>query len=192
MFKNFSNYSGVVLLRLLVSLPYKTLVSIGYGLGYLAGYIPNGRNRVVEKNLELCFPELSETEIDQLKFQLRDLSYRVEQIKRIRIILNEVNPKIFNYPGEFLVLNEIINKIINIKSDIDDDDIYSKLTLNIFLGKLNLIKSQFLFALVPAEPVQMGKPGLLKMIGKGFVSGVLLCFVILMSRIAWKNIKNNN
>ena len=69
MFKNFSNYSGVVLLRLLVSLPYKTLVSIGYGLGYLAGYIPNGRNRVVEKNLELCFPELSETEIDQLRKQ---------------------------------------------------------------------------------------------------------------------------
>ena len=69
MFKNFSNYSGVALLRLLVSLPYKTLVSIGYGLGYLAANIPNDRNRVVQKNLELCFPELSATEVDLLRRQ---------------------------------------------------------------------------------------------------------------------------
>lgn len=69
MFKNFSNYSGVALLRFLVSLPYKTLVSVGYGLGYLAAHIPNARNRVVQKNLELCFPELSAQEIDQLRKQ---------------------------------------------------------------------------------------------------------------------------
>jgi KDO2-lipid IV(A) lauroyltransferase len=67
--KNFSNYSGLALLRLLASLPYKTLVSLGYGLGYLASHIPNERNRVVQKNLELCFPELSSQEIDRLRKQ---------------------------------------------------------------------------------------------------------------------------
>ena len=69
MFKNFSNYFGLALLRLLASLPYKTLVSLGYGLGYLASHIPNERNRVVQKNLELCFPELSSQEIDRLRKQ---------------------------------------------------------------------------------------------------------------------------
>ena len=69
MFKNFSNYIGVALLRFLASLPYKTLVSVGYGLGYLASHIPNDRNRVAQKNLELCFPELSAQEIDQLRKQ---------------------------------------------------------------------------------------------------------------------------
>ena len=69
MFKNFSNYSGVALLRLLALLPYKTLVSLGYGLGFLAAHIPSDRNRVVQKNLELCFPELGTQEIDQLRKQ---------------------------------------------------------------------------------------------------------------------------
>lgn len=131
------------------------------------------------------------TEIDRLKFRLRYLSYRAEQIKRIKIILNEFNPKISNYQSGLLVLDELMNKIINIQSDVDNDDIYSKLTLNNFLGELNLIRNQFQFALVANDPVQLGKPGFLKMIGKGFLAGVLLCFVILMSRIAWKNIKNN-
>jgi KDO2-lipid IV(A) lauroyltransferase len=54
---------------LLASLPYKTLVSLGYSLGYLASHIPNERNRVVQKNLELCFPELSSQEIDRLRKQ---------------------------------------------------------------------------------------------------------------------------
>ena len=67
MFKNLSNYSGVALLRFLVSLPYKALIAIGYGLGLLASYIPTDRNRVVQKNLQLCFPELSDAEIDQLR-----------------------------------------------------------------------------------------------------------------------------
>jgi KDO2-lipid IV(A) lauroyltransferase len=67
LFKNFLNYSGVVLLKLLVSLPYKTLVSIGYALGFLGAHIPNARNRVVQKNLELCFPELSAQDINQLR-----------------------------------------------------------------------------------------------------------------------------
>ena len=69
MLKNFSNQSVVALLRVLASLPYKTLVQLGYGLGFLAAHIPNGRNLVVQKNLELCFPELGAQEINQLRKQ---------------------------------------------------------------------------------------------------------------------------
>lgn len=69
MLKNFSNQSVVALLRVLASLPYKTLVQLGYGLGFLAAHIPNGRNLVVQKNLELCFPELGVYEINQLRKQ---------------------------------------------------------------------------------------------------------------------------
>ena len=69
MLKNFSNQSVVALLRVLASLPYKTLVQLGYGLGFLAAHIPNGRNLVVQKNLELCFPELEAQEINQLRKQ---------------------------------------------------------------------------------------------------------------------------
>lgn len=54
---------------MLASLPYKSLVAIGYGLGWLTAHIPSDRNRVVQKNLELCFPELSKHEIDQLRKQ---------------------------------------------------------------------------------------------------------------------------
>jgi KDO2-lipid IV(A) lauroyltransferase len=67
--KIFFNYSGLVLLRLLVSLPYKILVSLGYGLGYIAARIPNPRDQVVRTNLQLCFPKLDAKEIDQLRKQ---------------------------------------------------------------------------------------------------------------------------
>jgi KDO2-lipid IV(A) lauroyltransferase len=53
-------------LALLSILPYKLLVSIGYGLGYIAARIPSDRNRVVKINLHLCFPELDAAEIEVL------------------------------------------------------------------------------------------------------------------------------
>ena len=69
MLKSFSNQASVVLLRLLALLPYRLLVCIGYGLGYIAARIPSDRNRVVKTNLHLCFPKLSATEIDNLSKQ---------------------------------------------------------------------------------------------------------------------------
>jgi len=50
-------------------LPYGLLVSIGYGLGYIAARIPSDRNRVVKRNLQLCFPKMSAEEIDSLSKQ---------------------------------------------------------------------------------------------------------------------------
>ena len=67
--KTISNLAGVVALRLLALLPYQLLVSLGYGLGYIAARIPSDRNRVVKVNLRLCFPELSSAEIDKLSKQ---------------------------------------------------------------------------------------------------------------------------
>ena len=64
--KSISNQVGVVLLRLLALLPYRVLVAIGYGLGYIAARIPSDRNRVVKTNLHLCFPKLNTAEIDDL------------------------------------------------------------------------------------------------------------------------------
>ena len=69
MLKSFSNQAGVALLRLLALLPYKLLVSIGYGLGYIAAHLPGDRNRVVKTNLHLCFPKLNPAEIDSLSKQ---------------------------------------------------------------------------------------------------------------------------
>lgn len=69
MLKSFSNQAGVALLRLLAHLPYRLLVSIGYGLGYIAAHLPGDRNRVVKTNLHLCFPKLNTAEIDSLSKQ---------------------------------------------------------------------------------------------------------------------------
>ena len=66
MLKSISNQVGVALLRILALLPYRLLVAIGYGLGYLAARIPSDRNRVVKTNLHLCFPKLSPADIDNL------------------------------------------------------------------------------------------------------------------------------
>lgn len=66
MLKSFSNKAVVALLKLLSILPYKLLVAIGYGLGFIAARVPSERSRVVKQNLHLCFPELNTEAINQL------------------------------------------------------------------------------------------------------------------------------
>jgi KDO2-lipid IV(A) lauroyltransferase len=60
------NYLGVAFLVLLSVLPYRLVVLFGYALGTVAARIPGRRNRVVKTNLRLCFPQLSNSEIDAL------------------------------------------------------------------------------------------------------------------------------
>ena len=60
------NYAGVGFLALLSALPYRLVVLFGYGLGSIAARIPGKRNRVVKTNLRLCFPKLSNFEIDAI------------------------------------------------------------------------------------------------------------------------------
>ena len=69
MLKSFANHAIVAFLKLLSILPYQLLITIGYGLGYIAARIPGDRNRVVKTNLHLCFPKLNTTEIDLLSKQ---------------------------------------------------------------------------------------------------------------------------
>jgi KDO2-lipid IV(A) lauroyltransferase len=65
-FKNLLNYLGLATLGLLSVLPYRFIVLIGYGLGYIAARIPSKRSRIVKVNLRLCFPELSASRIDAI------------------------------------------------------------------------------------------------------------------------------
>ena len=66
MLKTFSNEAIVFLIKLFSILPYRLLVAIGSGLGFIAYKIPSERNRVVATNLHLCFPELNQEAIDQI------------------------------------------------------------------------------------------------------------------------------
>ncbi len=67
MLSSFTNHASVACLKLLSLLPYGALISIGYGLGYIASKIPSDRNRVININLNLCFPDLCKTQIDLLR-----------------------------------------------------------------------------------------------------------------------------
>ncbi len=57
---------GIVLLRLIVCLPQRSRMAVGRSLGRLAGRLVGQRRNIVNTNLQLCFPELSETEREQL------------------------------------------------------------------------------------------------------------------------------
>ena len=119
MFKNFSSYSGVALLQFLVLLPYKTLVSVGYGLGYLAAHIPSARNRVVQKNLELCFPELNSKEIDALRKE------------HWRLLGRSLVEKSIIWLGSKKQLNDMIE----VKSEVDLSDRQPRILVNMhFIG----------------------------------------------------------
>ena len=67
MFSAFANHASVACLKLLSLLPYRVLISIGYGLGYIAANIPSDRNRVIKINLKLCFPDLCEIKANLLR-----------------------------------------------------------------------------------------------------------------------------
>lgn len=57
---------GLGLLWLLVQLPYKALLGLGRALGALMYRVAGERRRVAMRNLELCFPELSDDERQRL------------------------------------------------------------------------------------------------------------------------------
>ena len=85
-FQTIFNFLALSLLRLFAFLPYAIIVPIGYGLGWLAAHIPNERAHVVKTNLRLCFPSLSESEIDALALEHWKLFGR-SVIERSRIWL---------------------------------------------------------------------------------------------------------
>ena len=57
---------GLAILWLLIQLPYRVLLVLGRSLGALMFYGAANRRHIVTRNLELCFPELSEQQRQQL------------------------------------------------------------------------------------------------------------------------------
>jgi len=88
--QNLFNFLALSLLRLFAFLPYTITVHVGYGLGWLAAHIPNGRSKVVKTNLRLCFPNLSEEEIDKLAIEHWKLFGR-SVVERSRVWLGTSN-----------------------------------------------------------------------------------------------------
>ena len=60
------NYLALLILRIFSVLPYSWIVFTGDKLGWIIAHIPSERNRVVQINLRLCFPTLSDSERDAL------------------------------------------------------------------------------------------------------------------------------
>lgn len=53
---------GLGLIWLLSRVPYRALMRIGRGFGWLAARLLGSRRRIAQRNLELCFPEVSPTQ----------------------------------------------------------------------------------------------------------------------------------
>ncbi|WP_052285554.1 Kdo(2)-lipid IV(A) acyltransferase [Kluyvera genomosp. 1] len=60
------SWLGVGLLWLVVQLPYPILYRLGHGLGRLAMRLMKRRAKIAYRNLELCFPEMSESDRHQM------------------------------------------------------------------------------------------------------------------------------
>ena len=111
---NLFNFLALNLLRLFAFLPYTITVHAGYGLGWLAAHIPNSRAKVVKTNLRLCFPNLSEKEVDDLALEHWKLFGR-SVVERSRV---------------WLGTREQILKFVSIGSEIDLADKKPRILVN--------------------------------------------------------------
>jgi KDO2-lipid IV(A) lauroyltransferase len=59
-------WAGLGVLRVLALLPYPLLLALGRGLGLLVRQLARGWVRIARRNIELCLPELSAAERQQL------------------------------------------------------------------------------------------------------------------------------
>ncbi|QOV65710.1 Kdo(2)-lipid IV(A) acyltransferase [Kosakonia pseudosacchari] len=57
---------GVGMLWLVVQLPYPVIYRLGCGIGHLAQRLMKRRVRIAQRNLELCFPHMSEAECQKM------------------------------------------------------------------------------------------------------------------------------
>jgi KDO2-lipid IV(A) lauroyltransferase len=65
----FLNYLGLGFLYFLNALPMRVNHAIGDAMGWIAYHLPIERKKVVDINLKLCFPHLSEQELKKLGLQ---------------------------------------------------------------------------------------------------------------------------
>ena len=64
--RTYPTWAGIILLRLLSLLPYRTMMAIGSLIGLLALSTMRSRKRIAQINLKLCFPQKSDTERSNL------------------------------------------------------------------------------------------------------------------------------
>ncbi|WP_312680309.1 lipid A biosynthesis lauroyl acyltransferase [Stutzerimonas nitrititolerans] len=57
---------GLGLLWLVIQLPYRVLLALGWVLGKAMYHLAGSRRRIARRNLELCFPDLSDAERERL------------------------------------------------------------------------------------------------------------------------------
>lgn len=62
----FGTWIGIGALYLLVQLPYPVFYQLGKGLGLLSQYVAKRRRYIAKRNLELCFPEKTKSEIENM------------------------------------------------------------------------------------------------------------------------------
>ncbi len=109
----------MALLKLLSILPYALLVAIGSGLGFIAARIRSERNHVVTTNLKLCFPELSDAAIDQLRK------------KHWRLLGRSLVEKSIIWHGS----EEQLSSMIEVRSEVDLSDRKPRILVNMhFVG----------------------------------------------------------
>ena len=64
--RHWPSWVGLAAVRLIAKLPFRALIALGHALGALTARLPGERRRVAQRNLAVCFPELSEAERAQL------------------------------------------------------------------------------------------------------------------------------
>jgi len=64
--KHWPAWLGFGLLRLFSLLPYRVLLGLGRGLGWLGRHLARQRTAIARRNIELCFPELTAPERQQM------------------------------------------------------------------------------------------------------------------------------
>ena len=111
------NYLGLGFLYFLNALPITVNHAIGDALGWIADHLPIERKKVVDINLRLCFPHLSEQELKKLA------------LKHWQLFGRSITERGYLWLGS----EEQIEQMVQIKSDIDMTDGKSRLFFSMHL-----------------------------------------------------------
>ena len=86
--RHWPSWVGLGAVRLIAKLPFRALIVLGHALGALTARLPGARRRVAQRNLAVCFPELSEAERAQLL--RRNLADLIEKPADDAVLLESV------------------------------------------------------------------------------------------------------
>jgi KDO2-lipid IV(A) lauroyltransferase len=115
--KHIFNYLGLGFLYFLNTLPLSMNHAIGDALGWIAYHLPIDRKKVVDINLKLCFPNLSEQKLKQLA------------LKHWQLFGRSITERGYLWLGS----EAQIEKLVQVKSDIDMTDGKSRLFFSMHL-----------------------------------------------------------